>query len=326
MVWPPWKRHAKGALKFGLAILVLLALGRHVRKTWLDLAEKGESIHLDPTWIAFGGLFYLAGLAAFGVFFGKVMIASQSPISRYSAIRAYLISHLGKYVPGKAMVVITRVGLSTPYGARPATAALATFYETLVMMTGGSLIAAAGFALGGTARPLPTLPILLSLLLAVAFLITVEPRAFPWITRMVTSPFPSIGTEAMPKLSHRLLVEGLLWSFLGWTLLGFSMIAVAKGVAPEGVETRFWPLVIASVALATVAGFVVALLPAGFGVREGVLISTLAPAIGNDSSVVAALALRLTWVLAEAAAAAVLSMIRPARIDLGSETVHPGES
>ena len=64
-------------------------------------------------------------------------------------------------------------------------------------------------------------------------------------------------------------------------------------------------MVIASVALATVAGFVVAVLPGGLGVREGVLMAALAPALGNDHAVVAALSLRLVWVAAELVAAAV---------------------
>jgi uncharacterized membrane protein YbhN (UPF0104 family) len=63
---------------------------------------------------------------------------------------------------------------------------------------------------------------------------------------------------------------------------------------------------IASVALATVAGFVVAVLPGGLGVREGVLMSALAPALGSDHAVVAAVVLRLVWVAAELAGAAVL--------------------
>ena len=69
-------------------------------------------------------------------------------------MRAYLVSHLGKYVPGKAMVVVMRAGLSMPYGARGATAAIATFYETLVMMAAGSLMAALGFALAGASPSL----------------------------------------------------------------------------------------------------------------------------------------------------------------------------
>ena len=66
------------------------------------------------------------------------------------------------------------------------------------------------------------------------------------------------------------------------------------------------PVVIASVALATVAGFLVAVLPGGLGVREGVLMSVLAPAIGSEQAVIASLVLRLVWVVAELVAAAIL--------------------
>ena len=55
----------------------------------------------------------------------------------------------------------------------------------------------------------------------------------------------------------------------------------------------------------------VAVLPGGIGVREGVLMATLAPAVGADVAVVAALALRLAWVLGELLAAAVLTVARP---------------
>jgi uncharacterized membrane protein YbhN (UPF0104 family) len=60
-----------------------------------------------------------------------------------------------------------------------------------------------------------------------------------------------------------------------------------------------------------VAGFVVAVLPGGLGVREGVLMYALAPALGEDLAVVAALALRLVWVAAELLAAAVLLPLGP---------------
>jgi uncharacterized membrane protein YbhN (UPF0104 family) len=306
---PSWKRHTKLVVKLGLAILILVALGRHVEKTWRELQTKHESVHVDPAFVALGGVLYLAGLTAFGIFYGQVMKASPSPIPLYPAIRAYLISHLGKYVPGKAMVVITRVGLSTPFGARPATAAFATFYETLVMMAGGSVIAAIGFA--SALKSVGAAPVIIGALLATAFLGTVEPRIFPRITRLVTSPFPSIGTEALPFLSHRLMFLGLLWSVIGWTLLGLSQVAVARAVVSEEISPRSWPLIVASVALATVAGFVVAILPAGLGVREGVLMSTLTPVLGVDKSVVAALLLRLTWVVVESLAAAGLAAIRP---------------
>ena len=62
----------------------------------------------------------------------------------------------------------------------------------------------------------------------------------------------------------------------------------------------------ASVATATVAGFVVAVAPGGLGVRESVLMYALGPALGTGLAVASALALRLVWVAAEVMAAAAL--------------------
>ena len=309
MARPPWKKYAKVAVKAGVAAVVLFFVGRHVAKTWNDLHKPGKSLHVEPAWVVAGGLLYVAGLSACGVFFGKILAASPTPVGLAPAVRAYVISHLGKYVPGKAMVVVMRVGMVVPYGARPATAAFATFYETLVMMAAGSTLAAVGFGLGES--PVQPIPLALAAGLAVAFLVVVDPLVFPRISKLVTMPFPKVGPEAMPDFSRGLLGVGLLWSLAGWGLLGLSTVAVVRAVSPGGVAPGLWLLVSASVALATVAGFVVAVLPGGLGVREGVLMTTLTPALGQDTAVVAALALRLTWVVAEAAAAAVLTVVRP---------------
>jgi uncharacterized membrane protein YbhN (UPF0104 family) len=124
-------------------------------------------------------------------------------------------------------------------------------------------------------------------------------------------PFPNVGADAQPHFSRRLLAVGLLWSVLGWLLLGLSQVAVVRAMTPGGVPPDRWLLIAGSVALATVAGFVVAVLPGGLGVREWTLMTILAPALGDETAVVSALALRLTWVGVEAIAAAVLVVVRP---------------
>ena len=123
-------------------------------------------------------------------------------------------------------------------------------------------------------------PALAGLGSGLAFLLLVLPPVFARLAGLISSPIPGVGPEALPRLTGRLVVQGLLWSSAGWVLLGLSQLAVVRAFDPEGTKTLvalgLVPVVIASVALATVAGFLVAVLPGGLGV-PGVLMSLLAP-------------------------------------------------
>lgn len=303
-----WNRPTKRALKAVVAVLVLLTVGRHVYLTWLRIQGNPGLVHVQPVWFAVSMGLYLAGLCAFGVYFHRILKAGPTPVGLAPAVRAYVISHLGKYVPGKALVVVMRVGLVTPYGARGVTAGFATLYETLVMMAGGAAVATAGFLISS----LEFWPIITSLGLAAALLVVIDPKIFPRVMALVSTPFKSIGTDALPRFSRRLETEGLLIAAGGWLLLGLSLAAVILGISRTGLEPSALPVVIASVALATVAGFAVAVLPGGLGVREGVMMAALEPTVGAETAVLAALTLRLIWVLGEVLAAALLALARPA--------------
>jgi glycosyltransferase 2 family protein len=327
MARPRWQRLTIKAVKWTVTLVVIWAVARHVLRTWTDLHGQSRSLHFEPGWLFGAGLLYLAGLVACGRFFELILRSSATPVGLLPAMRAYLVSHLGKYVPGKAMVVIVRAGMVVPFGARASTAAIATFYETLVMMASGGLIAAAGFAMardsGGSGLVHVTLPFWgpvsvaiyrlgagAGLGLGLAFAALTVPSVFGRMAGLVSLPVPAIGPEAMPRFTGRLMARGLLWSSCGWILLGLSQVAVVRAFDPAGTDSLIAfglvPVVIASVALATVAGFVVAVLPGGLGVREGVLMSALAPAIGPDQAVIASLVLRLVWVAAELVGAAIL--------------------
>ncbi len=323
MARPRWMPLAITAIKSTVAIVVLWAVGRHVLRTYGDLRARSESLHFEPAWLAVAAALYLAGLLACAVFFERILRSSSAPVALFPAWRAYVVSHLGKYVPGKAMVVVLRSGLVVPYGGRASTAAVATFYETLVMMVAGGLVAAAGFAgaprmdtvkltlrgFGRVELPFYRVAGLSALGLGLAFLVAVLPPVFVRMAGLVTLPIPGVDRDALPRITGRLLMQGLFWSSGGWILLGLSQLSVIRSFDPAAADTvaarGLAPVVIASVALATVAGFVVAVLPGGLGVREGVLMSLLTPVLGSDHAVVAALALRLVWVAAELIAAAV---------------------
>jgi hypothetical protein len=323
MARPRWRSWAITAAKSAVALVVLWAVGRHVLRTYSELRGRSESLHFEPIWLTAAAVFYLAGLFAYAVFFERVLQSGPARVALLPAWRAYIVSHLAKYVPGKAMVVVVRSYMVVAYGGRASTAAVATFYETLVMMSAGGLVAAAGFAgatgtdtveltlwgLGRVGLPVYRLACLTALGLGLAFLVVVLPQVFMRVASLVTVPIPGVDRDLLPVVTGRLLAQGLFWNWGGWVLLGLSQISVIRSFDPAAADALaalgLAPVVIASVALATVAGFVVAVLPGGLGVREGVLMSALAPVLGSDHAVVAALSLRLVWVATELVGAAV---------------------
>src|SRR4051812_11125568 len=105
MARPRWKRRTIAAVKAAIAAVVLWAVGRHVMRTWDDLGDRRITLHFEPIWLVGSGLLYLAGLTACGRFFERILHAGATPVGLLPALRAYVVSHLGKYVPGKAMVV-----------------------------------------------------------------------------------------------------------------------------------------------------------------------------------------------------------------------------
>ena len=59
------------------------------------------------------------------------------------SIASQLIGHLGKYVPGKAMVVVLRVGVLSRDNVSPIVGTVSVFMETLLMMAVGAVVSGA---------------------------------------------------------------------------------------------------------------------------------------------------------------------------------------
>jgi hypothetical protein len=322
----------KTAVRLIVAAIVLYAVGRHVGRTWADMQAKG--LHLQLRWgvLAFSGVVYLLGIGCQGAFYARILKASPTPSGWYTAIRAYYVSHLGKYVPGKALAVVIRAGLVVPYGVRPATAAVGTLYETFVMMTAGGLTSAIAFGIsphstvdlgtvGGVALKIPMA--LLGMAVGLGFLLLVWPTIFVSVATFLKKPLKGIGDAPVLNLSPRLLAEGVAWGVACWVLLGLSQVIVIDALLPGGLPASAWPAVIGSVALATVAGFVVLISPGGLGVREWVLWTALASTIDADLAVVAALALRLAWIGAEILVSAAVMAVRPRLLIRPEERAEP---
>jgi uncharacterized membrane protein YbhN (UPF0104 family) len=278
-----------------------------------DLKNEDFALtQIQPWWLLIAGLVYLVGMAPCWLFWHRTLNAmGQRPRWRES-LRAFYIGHLGKYVPGKALVVILRTGLIRGKRVDTSVAATSVFVETLTMMAVGAFVSAA--ILGVMYRDKVWL-----LLLAVALMLCAGVPTLPPIFRRlvrlvgVKKLNPDIDS-ALAGLNFRLMSFGWLTVALGWCLLGLSLWLTLRAIpaaAVRPVTPEDWPLVTACVALAMVAGFL-SLLPGGILVREYVVMALMAEPFGAGAAAVSAILLRLVWLLAELLLAGVLYVAKPA--------------
>ncbi len=233
----------------------------------------------------------------------RLQAFGQEP--RFSEIlRAYYIGHLGKYVPGKAMVVVLRTGLLKSHRVDAAVATISVVYETLTMMAVGGFLASAILLVGF--RHEWKLAVLSAGLMLVALLPTLPP-VFKRLALLVGIGRRDPGlAERLQTLGLRPLALGWLTIALGWALMGLSLWATlcAMGLG-DTLPWRQLPLLTATVSLAMVAGFL-SLIPGGALVRESVVLGLLRPEVGEASALVAALLLRLVWLASEIVLSATL--------------------
>ncbi|MHB8970022.1 MAG: lysylphosphatidylglycerol synthase transmembrane domain-containing protein [Pirellulaceae bacterium] len=306
-----WSRQGLRLLKllFRIVVLALVTWGiwKTVQQARRDFAEHQFSLEqVDAWWLCAAGLLYLAGLAPCGVFWHRTLWAmSQQPTWRES-MRAFWIGHLGKYVPGKAMVVILRTGLVYSERVNRTVAATSVFIETLTMMAVGAFASAVILLLTSDHAVLTWLAGGLMLLSGLPTYPPVFRRLVRWL--QVHRANPQID-QAIAGIDGRLMGFGWLIISIGWLVLGLSLWATLRAI--PGVETswleslRELPLLTAAVGLAMVAGFL-SLIPGGLGVRDWILMTLLVPRYGAKTAIVSTVLLRIVWLLSELVVSAIL--------------------
>jgi glycosyltransferase 2 family protein len=243
-------------------------------------------------------------------------------VSWYTAVRAYFVSQIGKYVPGKAWVLLLRVGLLKSVQARPATVIVTGLYETLTSMAAGAVLGVILLPWSGLAEQLNQWQRYSLFGLA---LLPLAVLGLNRLVRRVASKYRSPESPSVPVPSVTRLVLGLLQATVGWTLLGLSLWLTTCGLAaePPAFKPDFYLRCLCGVCVAYVFGFIVLVSPAGVCAREWVLQTVLARAFGETASnsevesiaAAVAIGLRVVWTLFEMLCMLVLWLLPPRGID-----------
>lgn len=260
-------------LKIGLILAIAWLVGQQFYQSFTKV--DWDELTLRPTWIALACFFYVAGLGCSGWYWLLLLRFFSQDAQLFPSMRAYYVSHLGKYIPGKAVALLMRGGLITSPKVDFTVAILCAFYEVLTTMAAGALVGSVIFAFMPVKVEADMWhPMWLALLLAGVAGVPLCPIIFNTIVGKLAKRFQKKDQGPLPKINFRMLLLGLAVTSLGWCFLGLSFWATVQSVTIESV-TLDWQNFLSftgAVSISYVAGFLVIFLPGGMLVRESLLL------------------------------------------------------
>jgi len=319
-----WSWHV---VKWGLFVVVIAFVIRYGMKLWHDV--DAEPVSIQWGWLV-AAMFSSIVMWLPAMWFWRELLADLGPTPPWKqVIRAYYCGHPGKYVPGKAMVMIIRAALLKPSGISPATAALTVTLDSVTYITAGSVLT------------LLLLPWLLATIPKLAELGEVA-RQPTWLAGLVmTSVVAGLSAIALiARASVRLirkfaaldpqktllgrevriatLLKGFSVFLFGWWLQGLTLGLVLRGVSGTPIDWSDWPMWTGMSVITIAGGFIAVFAPGGLGVREGLLMEMLRNQVGPHEAVVAAVMLRAVTMVGELLAAGIVYFsISPPREPVG---------
>lgn len=288
-----WWRAARAAL--ALALIALAA--RQLLRGWREASAAPIDWQLRPVPLVASALVVWAMYALLIVTWRRLVATWDRTLPLGTAARIWLVSSLGKYVPGKVWAIAGMALMAQRAGVAP-WAATAAAVLNQVLAVGAGVV-----AVSLTARPLverawpgagPALWALLAASvagLAVVASPAAQRRLFA-LARLDRAPAPAAGGA---------LALGAAANLAAWTGYGVALWLLARGTLahadlPLGVA-------IGTFAASYLAGFLALLAPAGLGVRESVFILMLEGTLGAPRAAALAVASRLLLTVTEVGAA-----------------------
>ncbi|HOZ18742.1 MAG TPA: lysylphosphatidylglycerol synthase domain-containing protein [Candidatus Fermentibacter daniensis] len=206
--------------------------------------------------------------------------------------RSWLLSFLGRYIPGNAGLVAVR--LTSYPGVPKGRIVAATIVEYGLTLGSAALMVLAGMPwLSGV---LPGLAPVVVTIFAVAVLVVSSPwfftRAYNLFMKLVGRP----PLETIPTTGRHM--SSVLYAVLASTLHGLAF-ALILGAQPDATFPRFLLTASSGYFVGGLAGVLFILSPAGIGVREAMTVAALGPVFGQEKVLLAAGVMRGLTVVAE---------------------------
>jgi uncharacterized membrane protein YbhN (UPF0104 family) len=259
------------AIRIVVLVLILAAVGVALWRNWSEVSgELGQA-----SLTALAEAFVLALLSPICTMLGwRVLLGDLgSRLHNAEAASVFFLGQLGKYLPGSVWTVVAQTDMAARLKVpRRRTAVVGLVFLLMSVLCGGLV-------------GLPAVPLLLDKLginlpawifsvVAALALVAMWPTV---LNRAIGFALRVLRREPLEhSFTARAVVAALAWFIAAWVVMGAAVWVLARDLGPATGSTRHVLVVtISGYALAAIIGMVSFLVPAGVGIRDGLLIVVL---------------------------------------------------
>lgn len=293
---PLWWRWARAL--FGLAIVAYAV--RFVLANWETVRASPLEWRVRPLLVLASLATILATYALLAETWRRVVAAWGTRLPPWVGARVWVLSSMGKYLPGKIWAVAGMAALGKRAGVAPAVAtASAVVLQLLSIGSGAAIVALSGFRELERARPGIAAALVLVLAISGASLLLVlRPRLLNAVIRRLVGEGHTLpGPPPLGVLAGAVVSNGLAWVFYGAALYWLAHGVLADTALDATTAVRAFTG-------SYLAGFLFLLAPGGLVVRESVFVLLTQAALGPTEALALAAVSRVGMTLADLLAAA----------------------
>jgi uncharacterized membrane protein YbhN (UPF0104 family) len=197
----------------------------------------------------------------------------------------FFVSQLGKYLPGLLWPALAQMEAGHRWGARRSVMLAANLLLIAVLASSGVVV---GLTLLPWSVGITGVSWWAWLAAGALALVCVWPGM---LTRVVDELFRLVKRDP-PGLvvPPGAMARAYAWAVLVWAVYGLQVAVLVRAVGGSGTDA--WAASVGGMALGWALGLVAVFAPAGLGVREAVLVASLAPVVGRTPALAVALASR----------------------------------
>ena len=289
------RRAVRSYVGTGLRVLVAIAL---IAAVGVALADRWgqvqpELVRANPLALVASLIAVVAGLHLAMASWRILLEGLGSPLTGGVARRIFFVGQLGKYLPGSVWPVLVQMEMGRAHGV-PSSRMVVSFFVSLgLSVLTGTILGAPVLLLAGDDLVWLQWPAVA--VAAVGTVVLLWPRVLNHLLiaglRLLRRP-PLERPFTGSTVARATLLMVATWGCFG---LGLWLLAVDLGADAQ----TALPVSVSGYALAFTAGLLFVLAPAGVGVRDALLVVTLAPVLGGASATAVALLSRLVATVAD---------------------------